>query len=158
MPLIIFNYLQEHDNPSNDVLNEFRQTIVLPRHSLDKRWRLHAVNAVYHSDDKENFQTFEFRIPELMNNEKILYATKGLDVEAPKDTFRFYAKQHQTQSFGGIREYSVHSICCEYPDLDLGFHDKSSGELNLYTSAKVGNGDRLHCTLNSYSIILEYEE
>ena len=46
----------------------------------------------------------------------------------------------------------------EFPDLNLGLHKGDSEELNLIASARVGNGDRVVCTLNSFSIILEYEE
>jgi hypothetical protein len=161
MPLVIFNYLQTEDNPTDDVLNNFKQTIELPRHALDKRWRLVAVNAVYHSNTKEDFQSFEFRIPELMSNEKVLYAVNGVNIEDPEESFRFYVKHHQITALeppAEGREFSAHANVSEYPNLDLGLHDKTTGELNLFASAKEGKHNRKHCKLNSYSIILEYEE
>lgn len=158
MPLVIFNYLEIKDNP-NEQLDHFKKTIVLPRHALDKRWKLLAVNALYHDSRRENFQTLDVYIPELMSSEKVLYASEGIGVEKAEQGLRFYVNHHQTSQVNSVdREYSIVSYISDYPNLDLGFHDKSSGELNLICTARVGNGNREICYLSGYSIILEYEE
>ena len=160
MPLVIFNYQQSEDNPTIVHLDQYKKTIILPDHALDKRWRLHAVNAVYHDNAKENFQTFEMKIPQLMNSEKMLYSTKGIGgVGPPEESFRFYVNHHQFSHVeGNIRWPTVHGYVSEYPNYDLGFHDRSSNEISLIVTPRRGNGKQVLSRLNSYNIILEYEE
>jgi len=158
MPLVIFNYNQHQDNPNDDPLDNFRMKIKLPRYSLGKAWKLVSVQALYYSDLKNNFQSFEFSIPELMGAENVMFVNEGVKTEPLSNCFRYYNNNQMVGVRSSEREYAAHGVVSEFPDLNLGLHKGDSEELNLIASARVGNGDRVVCTLNSFSIILEYEE
>lgn len=159
MPLVIFNYNQSVDAKSTQTLENYVQKIQLPRYALDKRWKLLSVNAINYNNARDNFQTFEFRIPELMKADNVIFVTQGEDVPKPEDSFRFYVKHHQlANTTGGIRNYACFSAVDEKPNFDLGMHSGDSEELTLIATARKGNGSRAISSLSSYSIILEYEE
>jgi len=158
MPLVIFNYESKPHNPLNSKVIDFKQTVEIPRESLNKRWKLVAVNALYFDNANENFQMLEIEIPELLHSNNVLYACEGVGVEPPKESMRFYVKHNQLATNGIVRELSCESVISEYPNIDLGVHSGENEHLTLIINALQGHANTIPCRLRSSSIILEYEE
>jgi hypothetical protein len=86
MPLVIFNYYSSQDG---DIpLDHYRQTLTIPRHAMNAKWKLEAINAVYYNEDKEDFKHLEIEFPELMTTQNFLYNTTSIgDCELPECSF-----------------------------------------------------------------------
>ena len=159
MPLVVFDYVQPVDNSTNADLIDFEQKILIPREALDKEWTLRSVQALYYNNENEPFGILDVYIPELMGEEDILFVCKGVGVEPPKKGLRFHKRDYQLSLFNNTeREYSCFSVISEFPDLKLGNHSKENEHLTLIVNTKLDHGTKGPCKLNSYSIILEYEE
>ena len=64
MPLVIFNYYSSQDGDMP--LDHYKQTLKIPRHAMNAKWSLVAINAAYYNDDKEDFKHVDVEFPELM--------------------------------------------------------------------------------------------
>ena len=159
MPLVVFDYDQRVDNSSNNDLIDFEQKILIPREALDKQWWLRSVQAVYYNNENEPFGIMDVYIPELMGEDNILFVCKGVGIEAPKKGLRFHRKHGQLNRFSeSEREYPCFSVISEFPDLKLGDHSKQNEYLTLVVNTKIDHGTKGACKLNSFNVILEYEE
>lgn len=161
MPLVVFNYVGEKEHPGQELpLHNYVQTLRLPRNAQDKTWKLVAVFATYLSNNKENFQTFEFTIPQLMRNENILYQNKGVDTTPPPEVLR-YQRKHTDGSLnidGLVVQQSVFGAVIEQPNLSFGRVKLEGEEISIVATARIGNFDKRPCSLRNFSVILEYNE
>lgn len=163
MGLVVFNYVQSKDNPTDAPLLDFKQSVVLPTFTDNKKWTLHMVSALYYNDSKENFQTLEISFPELMTTQNMLIESVGVNgVAPPPPVLRYYAdnaeQSGEEAKLQGRSTHSVFSSLTKYPNLNLGRHNLENFVLNIVVSAKRGNAHKLPVSLNGYCVILSYED
>ena len=158
MPLVVFNYDSAKDGVMID--GEFSETLDLPRWAHDKKWTLHAINALYMNNNKEDFRMLEVSFPEIMNTQEILFSNvvSGEGIEPPRDTFRFYANRYQLSEDDLTRVPSVFGVVSEYPNLVLGTHRLETSRITCVIRARGGNVSADATTINSVCIILSFEE
>jgi hypothetical protein len=160
MGLVVFNYVQSKDNPTNAPLLEFKQSMVLPTFADNKKWTLHMVSAVYYDNAHENFQTLEITFPELMTTQNMLLESVGVNGQsAPSKTLRYYANSsEQSQESDGTGTESVFRSLVKQPNLSLGRHNLEHFNLSVVVTARRGDSTKSPVSLNGYSIILSYED
>jgi len=158
MPLVVFNYDSATDGLMVD--GEFRETLDLPRWAHDKKWTLHAVNAVYMNALTEDFRMLEVSFPEIMNTQEILFSNvvSGEAIDVPGDTFRFYANRYQLSENVTTRNPSVFGVLSEYPNLVLGTHRLETSRITCVIRPRNGNVSSGSSEVNSVCIILSFEE
>lgn len=165
MPIVIFNYNRATDGEIPDN-GEFKFVQELPLWAQDKKWTLRAVNAMYYPDDNNpgDFRYLDFKIPELMNRDSVLYTgvAEG-NVLPPKDFFRFFCKTYNLSQRGDefpdlFHEYPAFQAVSEYPNWDLGTHHLEHQYLTFIIRSGFGNVKDAAKTIESASIILSFEE
>lgn len=160
MGLVVFNYVQSKDNPTNSPLLEFKQSMVLPTFTDNKKWTLHMVSATYYDNAHENFQTLEVTFPELMTTQNMLLESVGVNGQSPPSkALRYYAdSSEQSQEADGTGTESVFRSLVKQPNLNLGRHNLENYNLSVIVTARRGDSTKAPVSLNGYSIILSYED
>ena len=174
MPLVVFNFY--HDDIQHDVNNvpagqnfvKHTRTVNIPRHAMQSKWTLEAVNANFNEDQITDWITLDVELPELMTTQNILYSNVAVGTVAKPlgGAFRFYTKLRQLSSVGisgGTnlhREPSSYGVVSEYPKWVLGDMKLETPTLTCSVTPRKGNVGDTHNTiqLNGVSIILSYEE
>ena len=160
MGLVVFNYVQSKDNPTNAPLLQFKQSLVLPTFADNKKWTLHMVSATYYDNAHENFQTLEVFFPELMTSQNVLMSSVGINGQSrPAGALRYYSdSSEQSQESDGTSTESVFRQLSKHPNLNLGRHNLENFILSVVVTARRGDSTKAPVSLNGYSIILSYDE
>lgn len=162
MPLVTFDYSRSSDGKATsqlgDTLDDFTQSVQLPREAYNKRWWLRSVKAT-RSEDTANssvdrFRWIEIKLPELMSDERVLYSLNGEGATPePTKALRFYVNRFSPDQATFHPSYLSVSV---NPNLNLGVHRLDSLMLTLKISARSGY-DSQKVGVWKYSVILEYE-
>ena len=156
MPLVTFkrsaNSTQNSTVSLTGPLEDFRQTVNLPRELYNKRWFLRSVNMLYRSANSDILRYMEIRLPQLMPEDKTMFFLKSEgSTPEPKRSLRFYPNK-----YGMDQRVAISSTICisVSPNLDLGTHRLDQLHLDLFVTAKDQADVSIGVT--TYEVILEY--
>jgi len=162
MPLVTFNYSHSPSGTETTqlgpVLDDFTQSIQLPREAYNKRWWLRSVSASRSEDGANNsvdrFRWIDIKFPELMSDERVLYSLNGEgSTPEPNKSLRFYVNKYSMDQY----KFHPSSLYIDAkPNLNLGTHRLDNLMLSMKISA-VSGYDSEKLGLWKYSVILEYE-
>lgn len=162
MPLVTFDYCRSVDGTATTQLgpslDDFTQSVQLPREAYNKRWWLRSVKAMRSEDTStgsvDRFRWIELKFPELMSEERVLYSlnSEGATPE-PEKSLRFYVNRY---SMDQVNFHPTYLAISSKPNLYLGTHRLDSLNLTMKITARSGY-DSETVGLWKYSIILEYE-
>jgi hypothetical protein len=162
MPLVTFNYSRSASGDDTTqlgaVLDDFTQSVQLPREAYNKRWWLRSVSATRSEDGDNNsvdrFRWVDIKFPELMSDERVLYSLNGEgSTPEPNKSLRFYVNKY---SMDQVRFHPSFLLVDAKPNLNLGTHRLDTLTLSMKISA-VSGYDNEKLGLWKYSVILEYE-
>lgn len=162
MPIVQFNYNQHQGElPPTSILPIDKKIIrvQLPRHAHNKKWVIVGVRAEYDSGksaDSVPFRWLEVELPELMQENKILYSLNSEgNTKEPSRNLRFYVNKYQIEDLEG--NDPVRKSIVVNPNLNLGVHRLDGLELTCIVTAREGDNTSNTTPLLHYSVILEYE-
>jgi hypothetical protein len=123
---------------------------------------LRSVFGLYHDDLKEDFQVLEVSFPELMKSHNVLMVGKGVDTSEPNECFRFYRNNTSLSAIVKSdfvnHENSCFGLVADHPNFSFGEVKLEEEQVSVVVSARLGSASKRVCKLNSFSIILEYDE
>jgi hypothetical protein len=155
MPLVTFKRSANNSEYSTkeitDALDDFRQTVNLPRESYNHQWVLRSVNVLYRKQT-DLLRYVELRFPQLMPEDKMMYFKKSEgSTPLPRSVLRFYPNKRGMEQ----TQYNHITSCIAVsPDLNLGVHRLDQLQLDMFITAKDKNGNSVGVT--TYEVILEY--
>ena len=155
MPLVSFKRSANNDFISTkvltDALDDFRQSVNLPREAYNRQWILRSVNVLY-LKSTDRLRYFELTFPQLMPEDKMMYFTKSEGATPlPRHTLRFYPNK---RGLDQSQFENLNSMIALSPNLSLGVHRLDQLHLDMLVTAKDDKGNSVGVV--TYEVILEY--
>jgi hypothetical protein len=156
MPLVTFKRSANNSYFSTkgltEPLDDFRQTVNLPRESYNHQWILRSVNVLYRKRT-ERLRYVEIHFPQLMPEDKMMYSTGSEGVTPlPRNVLRFYPNKRGMEQ--RLFYNHIMSGIAVSPDLNLGVHRLDQLQLDMFITARDTDGNLAGVT--TYEVILEY--